>query len=221
MTVVVFVQAFFVLIVFCAGHNSMVRMHGAMQSPTLERPAGWATLHRTTTVQSATVTIKGSEITGSALTATATETSNTGATAAAGHSSGSSRQHAAVAGAAAAPVGMKSNLAHMLGDLQRSLQVLLAAHAGWKPGDNISRAQLAAAAAASMPDEDRDIELSSGKVAQVVGSAKVHQQLQLLQEQGWAAVVDPAAEVTSAEVYAVRLGQQRQCMQQLVLHSGS
>jgi hypothetical protein len=180
-----------VLLIFLAGHNSIVRMHGAMQSPVLEQAAGWALLHKTTTVQSATVTISGSAITGSALTATTTETSTTAAA------------QAAAAAAAAQPAGMKSSLAHMLGDLQHSLHALLASHAGWKPGSKITRAQLAAAAAASVPEEGRDIELNAHRVAQVVGGAKVKQQLQQqLAQQGWAGL-DPSAEMPSAESFAV------------------
>jgi hypothetical protein len=104
----------------------------------------------------------------------------------------------------------------MLGDLQHSLHAMLAAHAGWKPGSKITRAQLAAAAAASVPEEGRDIELNAHKVAQVVGGAKVKQQLQQQLAQQGLAVVDPAAaEMPSAESFAVS-----PCLQHLASASG-
>eukprot|EP00775_Hariotina_reticulata_P009233 gene9233-9398_t len=53
----------------------------------------------------------------------------------------------------------------MLGDLQQGMHALLTS--GWKPGSKLTRAQLAAAAAASMQDEGRDIELHPSKVADV------------------------------------------------------
>lgn len=93
----------------------------------------------------------------------------------------------------------------MLGDLQQGLHAMLAAHTGWKPGSKVTRAQLAAAAAAAVPEEGRDIELSAHRVAQVVGGAKVKQQLQQQLAQQGLAVLDPAAAMPSAEAFAVSL----------------
>lgn len=199
-------QAITVMVLFWMGHSSVMRMHTAMHSPSMEQPAGWATLHKTTTVQSATVTISGSEITGSALTATTTETQAAGTAADSISSQQAASQATAVATAAAANSSSRltSSLAHMLGDLQHSLHAMLTAHAGWKPGDKITRAQLAAAAAASVPDDGRDIELHAHKVAEVVGGAKVAQQLQRLAQGGVAALLDDGQdELTSAEAFAV------------------
>lgn len=176
----------------------------------MEQPAGWATLHKTTTVQSATVTITGSEITGSALTATTTELRATGTVAETTGPEQAASHAAATADAVAATQNNSSfsgSLTHMLGDLQHSLHTLLTVHAGWKPGSKITRAQLAAVAAASMPNEDRDIELHSHKVAQVVGKAKAAQQLQRLAQGGAPATASAADgaqdEPTSAEAFAV------------------
>lgn len=196
-----------IIILFWVGHSSMMRMHTAMYAPSMEQPAGWATLHKTTTVQSATVTISGSEITGSALTATTTETQAAGTASNTAKSQQAASQATATAGAAEASntgSSFTSNLSHMLGDLQHSLHAMLTAHAGWKPGDKITRAQLAAAAAASMPDAGRDIELHAQKVAEVVGGARVAHQLQKLAQGGVAAVADGGQdEPTSAEAFAV------------------
>jgi hypothetical protein len=221
-------QAVFVAVLFWAGHTSMQRMHGAMQSPYVEQaPPGWALTHKTTTLQSATVTISKGEtaITGSALTATTTTT--TGGAAADAHTLESTNQQAAAAaaaaGAAAAVVNVgvsgihgmgnehqKVSFGNMLGDLQQGLHALMIP--GWRPGSKLTRAQLAAAAAASMQDEGRDIELHPNKVAAVVNRATLaQQQLQALTQQplssstGGAATAPTTqtAEEHSAEAYAV------------------
>lgn len=221
-------QAIIVAVLFWVGHTSMQRMQRAMQSPLLEQPPpGWALTHKTTTLQSATVTISKGEtaITGSALTATTTTT--TGAAAEQSNSLHSTNQQAAAAaaaaGVAAAAVNaagvsglpditndhQKASFGSILGDLQQGMHALLTS--GWKPGSKLTRAQLAAAAAASMQDEGRDIELHPSKVADVVNRAKAQQQLQALTKQplsntAGAAVAAEAtntAQEHSAEAYAV------------------
>lgn len=199
-----------VLLLFLNGHKNIVRMHGSMQSPVTDMPAGWATVHRTTTVQSATLTVTQAAITGSALTATTTTTAVAGAGAAA-DGRGDAVPAAAGSGTHATSSGGGGGISHLLGDLQHSVHAILAA-GGWKPGAQLTRAQLAAAAAAAMPDGDRDIELHPHKVAAVVGRAKAAQQLAALAQQhglpaaGVAAAAGAAAggdAQTSAETYAV------------------
>lgn len=180
----------------------MMRIHTSLHSPILEQAAGWAALHRTTTVQSATVSISGSHITGSALTATTTELQTTGQ-GSAGQQAAAQAASAVVAAAAATNSSHRTShsLASMLGDLQHSLYTMLALHSA---GGKISRAQLAAAAAASMPDEGRDIELHPHKVAQVVDRARVVQQLQRLANGEAGADVPGESDVrSSAEQTAV------------------
>ncbi|WIA08825.1 hypothetical protein OEZ85_008247 [Tetradesmus obliquus] len=85
------------------------------------------------------------------------------------------------------------------------LLIFLAGHNSI-PGSKVTRAQLAAAAAAAVPEEGRDIELSAHRVAQVVGGAKVKQQLQQQLAQQGLAVLDPAAAMPSAEAFASLYG---------------